>query len=134
MTVSKVTPFIVQLQDMAHLMNDSDRELLLGLIPEGTADLDRDATNLESILSKLYKTADRLNKLATMADDTDALKVAAASLKQVLDVAVKYTDKIEASKRALHIENALVDAVESFDSRYAGFKTEFLAYLKEALK
>ena len=134
MTVSKVTPFIVQLQGMAHLMNDSDRELLLGLIPEGTADLDRDATNLESILSKLYKTADRLNKLATMADDTDALKVAAASLKQVLDVAVKYTDKIEASKRALHIENALVDAVESFDSRYPGFKAEFLAHLKETLK
>lgn len=134
MSVSKVTPFIVQLQDMAHLMNDSDRELLLGLIPEGTADLDRDATNLESILSKLYKTADRLNKLATMADDTDALKVAAASLKQVLDVAVKYTDKIEASKRALHIENALVDAVESFDSRHPGFKTEFLAHLKEALR
>lgn len=132
--------YIHEMTDKSHLLTPEDLAKLRKLLGENDISLtipddDDDSAPLElgSILTKLTKTAERLYKLATMSDEADDLKVAAATLKQAMDVAIKHADKIRASDRALKIENALVDAVDAVEERHPGFKKVFLAHLKEQL-
>jgi hypothetical protein len=94
-----------------------------------------DLIQLSGTLKKLIKTAERMYKNATMSDDADELKKAGATLKQVLDVAIKYSDKINASDRAIKVENALVSAINSYCEKndLPELKEEFLKFLKEEL-
>lgn len=87
--------------------------------------------SLSKLLNKLTKTAEMLFSKAQVSKDADELKSASTTLKQCMDVGIKYAEKIAASDRAIMIENALFEAVNSFEDEE--LKERFLAHLKEVL-
>lgn len=138
--------YVREIVEKSHFLSDENLEDLRKLIPvapspETEEDLEDpssgapDLIQLSGTLRKLIRSTERMYKKATMSDDVEELKKASASLKQVLDVAIKYSDKIAASDRAIKVENALVSAVNSFCDRkdLPDLKAEFLDHLQAEL-
>lgn len=140
--------FVKELVDKKHFLTSSNISDLQSILPspsdssmDSTDVLDSDQIEgsdliqLSTTLRKLIKMSDRMYKQAVMSDDPDEQKKAAASLKQSLDVAIKYADKIKASDRAIKVENALIAALNTFceKEQLPDLKEEFLSHLKEEL-
>lgn len=87
--------------------------------------------SLKKVLARLSKTAEVMFQKAQTDKNVDDLKIAAGILKQVMDVAIRYTDKINAADRAQRVETALVDAVNSYGDEE--FKQLFMEHLKTEL-
>lgn len=132
---------IAELSKAPHLLTKANLDTLRDLIPASPEAL-TDASNLiemGKVLQKLIRVAERLYTDALMSSSEDSsgdLKAAANALKQAMDVAIRYTDKINASDRAIKVENALVAALNEFaeDQRTPELVTKFNRKLKEMLE
>lgn len=142
--MSLFTALIQDMVEKKHLLTEHDIGMLQILVPappapliqpeEVAEDESSEPLSISALLKKLTRTADRLYRVATMSDDAADLKVAASTLRQVMDIAIKHADKINAADRALKIENALVEAVDELDRSHSGFKDMFLRYLSQSLE
>ena len=84
------------------------------------------------MLGKLSATADKMFEVARESKDPAEMRAAANMLKQVMDAAIKFGDKIDASDRAMKVENALVSAINAYGD--ADFRDKFLDFLKNELE
>ena len=90
---------------------------------------------LGATLKKLTRMANRLHDNAISSKTGDDIKAAVTSLKQVMDISIKYADKINASDRAIKIENALVSCLDKYCEQHSmpELKSMFMEFLREEL-
>lgn len=116
-----LTEYVLAIRDAPQHLTEEDRFILIKLLgmraadePGATADgtiLGKTLNSLSDMAAKMYQQA-LLNP-----EDTDLMKATAGTLKQVLDTAVKYQDKVKAADQAAQVETALIDAVKSFGDK-----------------
>lgn len=100
-----------------------------------TKDLTNKDLSISVVLQKSITMLDRMYQQALTSTDFAEKKSILTALKQMSDTLIKHSEKAEAQDRTIHLENAMVEAVEevSLEENVPSLKEKFLKKLKYKL-